>query len=115
MRTLLILQIKWLNGSENRRPPMWRSYCSFPLKALHPAERWIKCAPISSEKSAKTWLFAAFNGFRPRIALSAADVPAELIERERSIARQKAAESNKPAAIIEKMVEGSVQKYLKEI
>ncbi|CCD29906.1 Elongation factor Ts (EF-Ts) [Candidatus Glomeribacter gigasporarum BEG34] len=49
------------------------------------------------------------------IALSAADVPAELIERERSIARQKAAESNKPAAIIEKMVEGSVQKYLKEI
>src|SRR5260364_292913 len=83
---------------------MWRSYCSFPLKALHPAERWIKCAPISSEKSAKTWLFAAFNGFRPRIAWPAI-----------CMARQKAAESNKPAAIIEKMVEGSVQKYLKEI
>ncbi len=49
------------------------------------------------------------------IALSAADVPAERIEKERSIAQQKATESNKPAAIIEKMVEGSVQKYLKEV
>ncbi len=48
------------------------------------------------------------------IALSAADVPAERIAKERSIARQKAASLNKPAAIIEKMVEGSVQKYLKE-
>jgi len=49
------------------------------------------------------------------VALSAADVPANLIETERSIAAQKAAESGKPADIVAKMVEGSVQKYLKEV
>jgi elongation factor Ts len=49
------------------------------------------------------------------VALSADDVPADLIEKERSIASQKAAESGKPAEIIAKMVEGSVQKYLKEV
>ncbi len=49
------------------------------------------------------------------VALSAADVPAELIEKERSIAEQKAAESGKPAEIVAKMVDGAVQKYLKEI
>ncbi|MGA8008908.1 MAG: translation elongation factor Ts [Thiomonas sp.] len=49
------------------------------------------------------------------VALSSAEVPAELIEKERSIASQKAAESGKPADIIAKMVEGSVQKYLKEV
>ena len=49
------------------------------------------------------------------VALSSADVPADLIEKERSIAQQKAAESGKPADIVNKMVEGSVQKYLKEV
>src|SRR3954469_20151555 len=49
------------------------------------------------------------------VALSSKDVPAELIEKERSIASQKAAESGKPAEIVAKMVEGSVQKYLKEV
>jgi len=49
------------------------------------------------------------------VALSSSDVPADLIETERSIASQKAAESGKPADIVAKMVEGSVQKYLKEV
>ncbi len=49
------------------------------------------------------------------VALSSAQVPADLIEKERSIASQKAAESGKPADIVAKMVEGSVQKYLKEV
>ncbi|KIF82585.1 translation elongation factor Ts [Noviherbaspirillum autotrophicum] len=49
------------------------------------------------------------------VALSANEVPAELIEKERSIAAQKASESGKPADIVAKMVEGSVQKYLKEV
>ena len=48
-------------------------------------------------------------------ALSAADVPAELVEVERSVATQKAAESGKPADIVAKMVDGSVQKFLKEV
>ena len=48
-------------------------------------------------------------------ALSAADVPADLVEKERKIAAEKAAESGKPADIVAKMVEGSVQKFLKEV
>lgn len=49
------------------------------------------------------------------VALSKDQVPAELIEKERNIATAKAAESGKPADIAAKMVEGSVQKYLKEV
>lgn len=49
------------------------------------------------------------------VALSSNDVPAELIAKERSVAELKAAESGKPAEIVAKMVEGSVQKYLKEV
>jgi elongation factor Ts len=49
------------------------------------------------------------------VSLSSADVPAELVAKERSVAEQKAAESGKPADIVAKMVEGSVQKYLKEV
>jgi elongation factor Ts len=43
-------------------------------------------------------------------ALSTADVPAELIEVERRVAAEKAAESGKPAEIVAKMVDGSVLK-----
>ncbi|WP_310625240.1 translation elongation factor Ts [Limnohabitans sp.] len=49
------------------------------------------------------------------VALTSADVPADLIEKERSVAAAKAAESGKPADITTKMIEGSVQKYLKEV
>ncbi len=49
------------------------------------------------------------------VSLSSAEVPAELVAKERSVAEQKAAESGKPADIVAKMVEGSVQKYLKEV
>jgi elongation factor Ts len=59
------------------------------------------------------------------VALAASDVPAELIEKERSIAMAKAEEDRKTAAaagkpvqspeIVTKRVEGGVQKYLKEV
>jgi elongation factor Ts len=49
------------------------------------------------------------------VALSREQVPAELIEKERNVAAAKAAESGKPANIAEKMIEGSIQKYLKEV
>jgi len=48
-------------------------------------------------------------------SLDPAGVPAEDVERERSVAMAKATESGKPAEIAAKMVEGSVQKYLKEV
>jgi elongation factor Ts len=48
-------------------------------------------------------------------ALSQAQVPSELVDKERKIATEKAAESGKPAEIVAKMVEGSVSKFLKEV
>lgn len=48
-------------------------------------------------------------------ALSSEQVDAALIETERRIATEKAAESGKPAEIVAKMVEGTVQKFLKEV
>ena len=59
------------------------------------------------------------------VSLSSAEVPAELVERERSVAAAKAAEdasvavaAGKPvqsAEIVAKRIEGGVQKYLKEV
>ena len=48
-------------------------------------------------------------------ALSREGVSADLIETERRIASEKAAESGKPPEIVAKMVEGTVQKFLKEV
>ena len=42
-------------------------------------------------------------------------MPAELVAKERSVAEAKAAESGTPAEIAAKMIEGSIQKYLKEV
>ena len=59
------------------------------------------------------------------VALTSADVPAELIEKERSVAAAKADEDKKTAEaagkavqsdeIVAKRIEGGVQKYLKEV
>jgi elongation factor Ts len=59
------------------------------------------------------------------VALTSADVPADLVERERSVAAAKAAEdaavataAGKPvqsAEIVAKRIDGGVQKYLKEV
>lgn len=49
------------------------------------------------------------------IALSKEEIPAETLQKERDIAKAKAIESGKPANIAEKMVEGSVQKFVKEV
>ncbi len=49
------------------------------------------------------------------LGLSRDDIPVELLKKERDIAAAKAAESGKPANIAEKMVEGSVQKFVKEV
>jgi elongation factor Ts len=47
--------------------------------------------------------------------LAKAEVPAEIVQRERDIQRARAKESGKPAEIAAKMVEGAVNKFLAEI
>jgi elongation factor Ts len=49
------------------------------------------------------------------IAVSREQVPADVVDKERSIAAARAAESGKPANIVEKMVEGAVSKFLAEV
>ncbi|MBB6123457.1 translation elongation factor Ts [Sphingobium subterraneum] len=48
------------------------------------------------------------------LALSSSDIDPALLERERAIAAEKAAESGKPAEIVAKMVDGAVAKFAKE-
>jgi elongation factor Ts len=48
-------------------------------------------------------------------SLDASGVSAELIDAERRIAVEKAREAGKPEAMLEKIAEGTVQKYLKEV
>jgi elongation factor Ts len=49
------------------------------------------------------------------VAISRDQVAAELIERERDIAKARALESGKPANLLDKIVEGSINKFLSEI
>ncbi len=49
------------------------------------------------------------------VCMSPADVSAELVAKEREIFTAQAADSGKPAAIIEKMVEGRIKKFLAEV
>ncbi len=49
------------------------------------------------------------------VCVDESNVPAELLAKEREIVAAQAAESGKPANIIEKMVDGRMKKYLQEI
>lgn len=49
------------------------------------------------------------------VSVASQDVPAEIIDKERDIYTVQAAESGKPAAIIEKMVDGRLKKFLSEV
>ena len=49
------------------------------------------------------------------VCISAEQVPADLLAKEREIYSAQAAESGKPAEIMEKIVDGRINKYLKEV
>ncbi len=79
---------------------------------------------FDGDETAATGVAMHVAAMKP-VALSSADVPTELVERERSVAAAKAAEdaaaavaAGKPvqsAEIVTKRIEGGVQKYLKEV
>ena len=76
---------------------------------------------ISAEIAAK----AEFQEYAKNIAmqiaavnplyLNSSVVPADVIEHERKIATEQASTSGKPANVIEKMVDGKIKKYFKEV
>src|SRR3989338_11680784 len=47
--------------------------------------------------------------------LSPEDVPAELLEKEKDLYREEMIHQGKPAEVLEKIIEGKIQKYLAEI
>lgn len=49
------------------------------------------------------------------VCISEEDVPADLLAKEKEIFTAEAAESGKPAEIVEKMVQGKIRKYLAEV
>jgi len=49
------------------------------------------------------------------LVINAEDIPAEVLAKEQEIAAAKAAESGKPANIVEKMVEGTLKKFKGEV
>lgn len=51
---------------------------------------------------------------KPR-SLDASGVPADLLDAERRVAIEKAREAGKPEAMLDKIAEGTVQKYLKDV
>ncbi|WP_056928566.1 translation elongation factor Ts [Candidatus Symbiothrix dinenymphae] len=48
------------------------------------------------------------------VSVDKASVPAEIVAKEKNIAREKAIEQGKPEAILDKIAEGALQKYFKE-
>jgi elongation factor Ts len=47
--------------------------------------------------------------------INVADVPGDVVEKEKEIYKEQAKESGKPEAVIEKMLEGKIQKYYEEV
>ncbi len=48
-------------------------------------------------------------------AVKTSDVSPDLIEKEKRVAKEKASESGKPPEIMDKMIEGAIRKFLKEV
>jgi elongation factor Ts len=52
---------------------------------------------------------------RPARPASSQDVPEDVLEREKEIYRAQALETGKPEAVVEKIMEGKIAKFLKEV
>ena len=52
---------------------------------------------------------------QPALAISRDEIPAEIVERERRILTEQAEASGKPANVIQKMIEGRIDKFFKEV
>lgn len=52
---------------------------------------------------------------QPALAITREEIPAEIVERERRILTEQAQASGKPANVVQKMIEGRVDKFFKEV
>jgi elongation factor Ts len=82
---------------------------------LHPGSRIGVLVELQGGDAALAKDIAMHVAANKPVCVASADVPAELVAKEREIFTAQAAESGKPAAIIEKMVEGRIKKFLAEV
>mmetsp|Transcript_26792 Transcript_26792/g.56109 ORF Transcript_26792/g.56109 Transcript_26792/m.56109 type:complete len:221 (+) Transcript_26792:33-695(+) len=68
---------------------------------------------IGTSTSTTFWKFGARAGMNPPFA-AADDVPAEVLDNKIRVLTEQAIESGKPEAIVGKMVEGRIRKFLEE-
>ena len=99
---------------ENMSFRRFKRFDGSELAAYLPASRIGVLVAFEGDAAAAKDVAMHIAAMKP-VALTSAEVPADLIEKERSVAAAKAEESGKPAEIAAKMVEGAVQKYLKEV
>ncbi|HSJ63693.1 MAG TPA: translation elongation factor Ts [Gemmatimonadaceae bacterium] len=52
---------------------------------------------------------------QPALAITREEIPAEIVERERRIVTEQAQASGKPANVIQKMIDGRIDKFFKEV
>ncbi len=82
---------------------------------LHPGSRIGVLVELQGGDAALTKDIAMHVAANKPVCVAGADVPAKLVAKEKEIFAAQATESGKPAAIIEKMVEGRVKKFLAEV
>lgn len=81
---------------------------------LHGGRIGVVCEVSGGDESLARDIAMHIAASKP-VCVDESGVPADLLEKEKSILMAEAAESGKPAEIIEKMVMGRVRKYLAEI
>ena len=115
------LRIKGLAGAQNRSHKQTNE--GLVVSYIHPGSRIGVLLEVNCETDfvARTEEFQTFCrditmqiAAAAPISLSRADVPADVLEHERSVYRTQAAEQKKPQNVIEKIVEGKVEKFFQE-
>jgi len=115
------LRIKGLAGAQKRSHKQTNE--GLVLSYIHPGSRIGVLLEVNCETDfvARTEEFQTFCrditmqiAAAAPISLSRTDVPAELLEHEKSLYRTQAAEQKKPQAVVEKIVEGKVEKFYTE-
>ena len=115
------LRIKGLAGAQNRSHKQTNE--GLVVSYIHPGSRIGVLLEVNCETDfvARTEEFQTFCrditmqiAAAAPISLSRADVPADVLEHERSVYRTQAAEQKKPQNVIEKIVEGKVEKFYTE-
>jgi translation elongation factor Ts len=82
---------------------------------IHPGNKLATIVAFNQEVDAQVGRDIAMQiaAMNP-VALCAEEVPAEIIEKEKNLAREKAVEAGKPENLLDRIADGAIQKFYKE-